>query len=184
MQTILDEVKALSDSGVKEVTLLGQNVNSYRDKREESLTIFGTKFSDSMAKGFKTVYKPKLGGLRFADLLEKVSEVDPELRIRFTSPHPKDFPDEVLHLINSKSNICNQLHLPAQSGSTEVLKNMRRGYSRESYLELVEHVKSIIPDVRLTGDMIAGELFFRLLQITKNVEKSLNCLKYAKKNVF
>lgn len=156
LQTILDEVKYLVDSGVKEVTLLGQNVNSYRDTREESLTIFNSKFDSNLAKGFKTVYKPKLGGLRFVDLLEKVSEIDPELRIRFTSPHPKDFPDEVLYLIKEKSNICNQLHLPAQSGSTKILENMRRGYSRESYLALVDHVKSIIPGVRLTGDMIAG----------------------------
>ena len=156
LQTILDEVKYLVDSGVKEVTLLGQNVNSYRDNRQESLAIFNSKFDSNLAKGFKTVYKPKLGGLRFADLLEKVSEIDPELRIRFTSPHPKDFPDEVLYLIKEKSNICNQLHLPAQSGSTKILENMRRGYSRESYLELVDHVKSIIPGVRLTGDMIAG----------------------------
>jgi len=73
LQTILDEVKYLVDSGVKEVTLLGQNVNSYRDNRQESLAIFNSKFDSNLAKGFKTVYKPKLGGLRFADLLEKVS---------------------------------------------------------------------------------------------------------------
>ena len=77
LQTILDEVKYLVDSGVKEVTLLGQNVNSYRDNRQESLAIFNSKFDSNLAKGFKTVYKPKLGGLRFADLLEKVSEIDP-----------------------------------------------------------------------------------------------------------
>merc|ERR1740129_2690570 len=109
-----------------------------------------------MAKGFKTIYKSKVGGLRFEDLLQKVSEIDPECRIRFTSPHPKDFPDQVLHLIASTPNICNQLHLPAQCGSSKILEAMRRGYTRESYLELVDHVKSIIPEVRFSGDMIAG----------------------------
>ena len=158
-QTILDEVSKLIDQGVKEVTLLGQNVNSYRDKSQESMNLFGEemiKKDSEMAKGFKTVYKPKLGGLRFEDLLYKVSQIDPEVRIRFTSPHPKDFPDQVLHLIAETPNICNQLHLPAQCGSTTVLENMRRGYTRESYLELVENVKKIIPNVTLSGDMIAG----------------------------
>ena len=77
---------------------LGQNVNSYRDDREESVMIFGQnlvkKSPTDMAKGFKTIYKSKVGGLRFEDLLQKVSEIDPECRIRFTSPHPKDFPDQ------------------------------------------------------------------------------------------
>ena len=132
------------------MTLLGQNVNSYRDT--SSLTAAGgldpqvdPKLPTNMSKGFKTVYKTKLGGRRFSDLLDKVSQVDPEMRIRFTSPHPKDFPDEVLHLIQERDNICNQLHMPAQSGSSEVLKTMRRGYTREAYLDLVEHIRDILP---------------------------------------
>ena len=158
-KTILDEVRALVDNGVKEVTLLGQNVNSYRDTREESIMIFGENLVQKeaeLAKGFKTVYKTKTGGLRFEDLLDKVSEIDPETRIRFTAPHPKDFPDQVLHLINSRKNICNQLHLPAQCGSSKILEAMRRGYTRESYLELVEQIRKIIPNIRFSGDMIAG----------------------------
>ena len=82
--------------GIKEVTLLGQNVNSYRDLSEQSS--FGgldAQPSTGMSRGFRTVYKPRSGGRQFADLLEKVSQVNPEMRIRFTSPHPKDFPDEV-----------------------------------------------------------------------------------------
>lgn len=78
--------------GVKEVTLLGQNVNSYRDTSEEQ---FCSPDLTQLSRGFKTVYRPKQGGLRFSDLLDRVSRIDPDMRIRFTSPHPKDFPDEV-----------------------------------------------------------------------------------------
>lgn len=78
--------------GVKEVTLLGQNVNSYRDTSEEQ---FCSSDLTQLSRGFKTVYRPKQGGLRFSDLLDRVSRIDPDMRIRFTSPHPKDFPDEV-----------------------------------------------------------------------------------------
>lgn len=99
--------------------------------------------------GFKTIYKPKLGGLRFADLLDKVSVACPDVRIRFTSPHPKDFPDEVLDLINERTNICNQMHIPAQSGSTAVLKAMRRGYTREAYIQLIQRIRERIPGVTI-----------------------------------
>lgn len=149
--SILDEVRYLRDSGVKEITLLGQNVNSYRDISEDSGRI-----DTNIAKGFKTVYKNKKGGLRFADLLEKVSSVDPDIRIRFTAAHPKDFPDEVLQVISSRPNICKLVHLPAQSGSTSVLERMRRGYSREAYLQLVQHIRETIPGVGLSTDMICG----------------------------
>ncbi|GAB6026727.1 CDK5 regulatory subunit associated protein 1 [Chamberlinius hualienensis] len=151
VSSILDEVRKLSDQGVKEVILLGQNVNSYQDKTKGEKTVV-TKLSS----GFSTVYKSKIGGLRFADLLEKVSEINPEMRIRFTSPHPKDFPDEVLHLIKERHNICKQIHLPAQSGNNRILKLMRRGYTRESYLSLVERIRFLIPDVALTSDFICG----------------------------
>ncbi|XP_011299631.1 CDK5 regulatory subunit-associated protein 1 [Fopius arisanus] len=153
--SILDEVQQLSDMGIKEITLLGQNVNSYRDLSQFN-SYPSEKSSTHLAKGFKTVYKPKLGGLRFSDLLDKVSQVNPEIRIRFTSPHPKDFPDEVLHLIAERPNICKQIHLPAQSGNSAVLERMRRGYTRESYLELVERIRSIIPQIKLSSDFIAG----------------------------
>jgi MiaB/RimO family radical SAM methylthiotransferase len=188
--TILDEVRALADQGVKEVTLLGQNVNSYRDDRAESLMIFGTQLTQGTVKGFETIYKPKIGGIQFADLLQKVSEIDPEIRIRFTSPHPKDFPDEVLHLIASTANICNQLHLPAQCGSTRILEAMRRGYTRQSYLELVERVREVIPGVRLSGDMIAGfcdetdEEFEQTLSlITTTQYGTLFCFPYSMREV-
>ncbi|XP_053723752.1 CDK5 regulatory subunit-associated protein 1 isoform X1 [Synchiropus splendidus] len=153
VSSILEEVRKLSDQGVKEVTLLGQNVNSYRDTSEEQ---FCGSDPTKMSRGFKTVYRSKQGGLRFSDLLDSVSLIDPDMRIRFTSPHPKDFPDEVLQLIAERRNICSQIHLPAQSGSTQVLTAMRRGYSREAYLDLVHNIRRIIPDVSLSSDFISG----------------------------
>uniref|UniRef100_A0A3B3T5D7 Mitochondrial tRNA methylthiotransferase CDK5RAP1 n=1 Tax=Paramormyrops kingsleyae TaxID=1676925 RepID=A0A3B3T5D7_9TELE len=151
--SILQEVRILSEQGVKEVTLLGQNVNSYRDTSE--LRFCGPEAAP-LSHGFSTVYRPRPGGLRFADLLDRVSLIDPDMRIRFTSPHPKDFPDEVLQLIQERGNICRQLHLPAQSGSSQVLQAMRRGYTREAYLELVANIRRIIPGVSLSSDFIAG----------------------------
>ncbi|XP_072917698.1 mitochondrial tRNA methylthiotransferase CDK5RAP1 [Hemitrygon akajei] len=153
ISSILQEVKLLSDQGVKEITLLGQNVNSYCDTSEIQ---FLTREPTHLSRGFSTIYRNKLGGLRFASLLDQVSRIDPEMRIRFTSPHPKDFPDEVLQLIQERPNICKHIHLPAQSGSTAILKAMRRGYTREAYLELVEHIRKIIPGVSLSSDFIAG----------------------------
>ncbi|XP_076609274.1 mitochondrial tRNA methylthiotransferase CDK5RAP1 [Chaetodon auriga] len=153
VSSILEEVRLLSEQGVKEVTLLGQNVNSYRDMSEEQFC--GSDLTQ-LSRGFKTVYRTKQGGLRFSDLLDRVSRIDPDMRIRFTSPHPKDFPDEVLHLIAERKNICQQIHLPAQSGSSKVLKAMRRGYTREAYLELVRNIKKIIPEVSLSSDFISG----------------------------
>lgn len=151
--SILEEVCILSEQGVKEVTLLGQNVNSYRDTSEEQLC---GPDPHQLSRGFSTVYRARKGGLRFADLLDRVSLIDPEMRVRFTSPHPKDFPDEVLQLIQERGNICKQIHLPAQSGSSTVLQAMRRGYTREAYLELVENIRRIIPGVSLSSDFITG----------------------------
>lgn len=157
IDSILEEVRMLSDQGVKEVTLLGQNVNSYRDLSESSY--YGTPDRSEVTRlreGFSTIYKAKSGGRRFADLLDKVSDIDKDMRIRFTAAHPKDFPDEVLHLIKERANICNQLHLPAQSGNNEVLKAMRRGYTVEAYRTLVDHVRNLVPGVALTSDFICG----------------------------
>jgi tRNA A37 methylthiotransferase MiaB len=169
--SIVDEARRLSREGYKEVTLLGQNVNSYADK---SGTFFaesrkGEKANDAdmsddpfepyYARGFRSVYKParsRDGAMRFGELLDLVADVDPEMRVRFTSPHPKDFPDEVLQIINSRANVGKQLHMPAQSGSTSVLERMRRGYSRDAYLDLATKVRSTIPGVAISSDFIAG----------------------------
>ncbi|KHJ86778.1 tRNA-i(6)A37 thiotransferase enzyme MiaB [Oesophagostomum dentatum] len=155
IDSIIEEVRRLSYEGVKQVTLLGQNVNSYRDM-SESVHVMGEPVTTSTVPGFSTVYKPKIGGRTFLTLLDKISEIDPEMRIRFTSPHPKDFPVEVIQLIKERPNICNQLHLPAQSGDDAVLERMGRGYTRELYLGLVETIRRVLPDVSLTSDFIAG----------------------------
>ena len=152
--SIENEVEHLvNEENVKEITLLGQNVNSYRDK-----SVITTNLDENyaMADGFKTVYKPKTGGLQFANLLEILAKKHPEVRFRFTSPHPKDFPDEVLNVIHDYANICKNLHLPAQSGNSNVLERMRRGYTRESYLKLVDQIRLLIPNISLSSDFICG----------------------------
>lgn len=95
-------------------------------------------------------------GAKFADLLNEVAKKAPEVRFRFTSPHPKNFPIPLLEVINENPNICKNIHLPAQSGNTQVLERMRRNYTREAYLELVDTIRSIIPEVTLSTDLICG----------------------------
>lgn len=157
LDSIVGEVEHLvREHGIREITLLGQNVNSYRDL---SGVADGTKPSQtpsSLATGFRTVYKTKVGGARFAQLLDEVARRLPQTRIRFTSPHPKDFPDEVLHVMGSHANICKQIHMPAQAGSSTVLERMRRGYTREAYVELVQRVRELLPGVALSSDFICG----------------------------
>lgn len=152
IDSIENEAKLLADQGIKEMTLLGQNVNSYRDLSADTARQQETQ----LVSGFKTVYKTKKGGLRFAELLERIAIAVPEMRIRFTSPHPKDFPDEVLTVMQRYPNICKNIHLPAQSGNSDVLERMRRGYTREAYLELVEHIRTVMPGIGLSSDFISG----------------------------
>lgn len=127
MASILKEIRQLSDEGYKEVTLLGQNVNSYKD-----------------------------GEHTFTRLMDEASLINPEIRFRFSSPHPKDFPDDLLHLIAERPNLCNYIHIPAQAGSDTMLERMRRPYTREQYLTLIEKMKAIIPGLSLSTDIIAG----------------------------
>lgn len=127
-EKILEEVEMLAKEGYKEITLLGQNVNSY-DGREN--------------------YK-------FANLLNDVCKIDGIERVRFISPHPKDFTDDVIEAIANNSKIARVLHLPLQSGSSAVLKKMNRKYTKEQYLELVDKIKTRIPDVVLSTDIIVG----------------------------
>jgi MiaB/RimO family radical SAM methylthiotransferase len=147
----------LLEEGVKEVVLLGQNVNSYHDKSEAALLAQPESTYHTSNGGFSNLYRLRGGaGYYFSDLVEAVSDLDPELRVRFTSPHPKDYPPELLQLMAERSNVCSQLHMPAQSGNTEVLERMRRGYSREAYLQLIDDVRTTIPDVAISSDFIAG----------------------------
>uniref|UniRef100_A0A8R1DT86 TRAM domain-containing protein n=1 Tax=Caenorhabditis japonica TaxID=281687 RepID=A0A8R1DT86_CAEJA len=155
IESIVEEVRRLRDEGYKQITLLGQNVNSYRDMSSVEFSL-NPSTSQDRVPGFKTVYKPKTGGLTFTSLLDKVSRAAPEVRFRFTSPHPKDFPMQLIELIASRPNLCNQLHLPAQSGDDETLERMGRGYTRDLYLRLVDDIRKVLPDVFLTSDFIAG----------------------------
>eukprot|EP00834_Sanchytrium_tribonematis_P004090 NODE_184_length_13742_cov_0.550539.p2 type:complete len:503 gc:universal NODE_184_length_13742_cov_0.550539:1419-2927(+) len=148
-QSIIDEVKRLRDEGIKEITLLGQNVNSYIDTTEKSNR------SHIMSGGFRSIYSPK-PGYRFFDLLDEASRAAPSIRFRFTSPHPKDFPMDLLHLIKERNNICKNIHLPLQSGSTSILKDMRRFYSKESYLDLADTIRKLMPDCSISTDIIVG----------------------------
>ncbi|KAK2426840.1 CDK5RAP1 protein [Trifolium repens] len=155
VDSIVREVAELWKEGVKEVTLLGQNVNSYNDASViEKEAEPGSNWK--LSEGFSSISKVRTTGLRFADLLDRLSLEFPEMRFRFTSPHPKDFPDELLYLMRERNNICKLIHLPAQSGSSTMLERMRRGYTREAYLSLVQKIRSIIPDVALSSDFICG----------------------------
>ncbi len=139
-QTILNECRDLLERGYREVTLLGQNVDSYR----WNLTSKGE---------IKDTNKPTTN---FAELMEMVAQLSPDLRIRFSTSHPKDMSDEVLNIIAKYENVCNYIHLPIQSGNTEVLARMNRGYSREWYLERIEAIHRIIPDCAISTDIITG----------------------------
>ena len=129
-QIVLNEVRQLINSGYKEITLLGQNVNSYGN---------GTDW-----------------GYNFSRLLREISEIPGDFRIRFMTSHPKDATKELIDTIASSDKICNHLHLPFQSGNNRVLKSMNRRYTRESYLELINYAKEKIPDVVITSDVIVG----------------------------
>ena len=135
LNSILNEVKDLQAKGFKEVTLLGQNVNSYKGRQEAR--------GESQEVGF-------------ADLLRIIAEAVPDMRIRFTTSHPKDMSDETLHVIAEYPNICKHIHLPVQSGSDRILKLMNRKYTREWYLERVAAIRRIIPDCGLTTDIFCG----------------------------
>jgi len=133
VESILREVSDLRDKGYKEVTLLGQNVNSYH------LESLGS-----------------LGELGFPNLLRRVAEEVPEMRVRFTTSHPKDMSDETLKVIAEMPNICKHIHLPVQSGSDRILKLMNRKYTREWYLDRVAAIRRIIPDCGLSTDIFVG----------------------------
>ena len=131
--SIVNECRTLFEEGYREVTLLGQNVDSYywiNEQKDEQVT--------------------------FANLMEQVALISPMLRIRFSTSHPKDITDEVLHMIVKYENICNYIHLPVQSGSSRVLQMMNRTYSREWYIAKVNRIRELIPDCGLSTDMITG----------------------------
>ena len=131
MESILTECQQLVDAGYKEVTVLGQNVNSYRyDKNGQAVS--------------------------FAELLYQISRLSPDLRIRYSTSHPKDCSDELLHVHRERDNVCNFIHLPVQHGNSDVLERMRRTYSREEYLDLIDRARRIVPGISFSTDIIAG----------------------------
>lgn len=139
-QTIVEEAKNLYQQGVREVTLLGQNVDSYRwniNAKQE-------------------IQDPTKPSVNFAQLLEMVALVSPDLRVRFSTSHPKDMTDDVLTTMAKYKNICKYIHLPIQSGSTDVLHRMNRGYTREWYLDRISAIRRIMPDCAISTDIITG----------------------------
>lgn len=130
-RTILNEAKDLFEKGYREITLLGQNVNSYRWAEEGKIT-------------------------NFAHLMEMIAKISPLLRVRFSTSHPKDISEELIKTIASYDNICNYIHLPVQSGSTRMLEKMNRKYTREDYMNKIEMIKKYIPDCSISTDIITG----------------------------
>ncbi len=127
--TIIDEVKELIENGFKEVTLLGQNVDKYSWNE---------------------------GEVTFAQLLEQVALLSPSLRVRFSTSYPQDMTDDVLHMMAKYSNICKYIHLPVQHGNNRILEKMKRGYTREWYLNRIEAIKKIVPECAVSSDFITG----------------------------
>lgn len=148
VESILAEVRDLHDKGFKEVTLLGQNVNSYgllpNGRRPENGVIIEE-------EGGKELHV-----CSFAELLKRVAQAVPDMRVRFTTSNPEDMSEDILHAIAEEPNLCNHIHFPAQSGSNSTLKLMNRKYTREDYLEKVAAIRRIIPDCGLTTDIFVG----------------------------
>ncbi|MCQ2239204.1 MAG: tRNA (N6-isopentenyl adenosine(37)-C2)-methylthiotransferase MiaB [Bacteroidaceae bacterium] len=144
VESILNEARDLQARGYKEVTLLGQNVNSYRWEVNET----GEGNDGTGTDGGEIIDFPKL--------LRKVAETVPNMRIRFSTSHPKDMSDETLHVIAEMPNVCKHIHLPVQSGSSRILKLMNRKYTREWYLDRVAAIRRIVPDCGLSTDIFSG----------------------------
>lgn len=154
VESILREVADLHERGFKEVTLLGQNVNSY---------------------GLSPSGKAVEGGTSFAQLLRKVARAVPDMRVRFTTSNPEDMSEDILHAIAEEPNLCHHIHFPVQSGSDRILKLMNRKYTREDYLRKVDAIRRIIPDCGLTTDIFVGyhdetdEDYMQTLSLVKEV---------------
>jgi tRNA-2-methylthio-N6-dimethylallyladenosine synthase len=142
-ETIVNEAGELFQRGYREVTLLGQNVDSYL------WTGGGLKKENPSIEDLNNA-------VTFSQLLEMVAKVHPDLRVRFSTSHPKDMTDDVLHMINKYENICKYVHLPIQSGSTRILEMMNRGYTREWYIERIKAIRKIVPDCAISTDVITG----------------------------
>ena len=144
-ESIVLEAQNLFENGYKEITLLGQNVDSY------------LWFGGGPKKEFKKLSKEQQdSSVDFADLLEKVATAVPEMRVRYSTSHPRDITEKVVHTMAKFKNICNHIHFPVQSGSSRILDLMNRNYTREEYLDKIGMIRSIIPNCAISGDIIAG----------------------------
>jgi len=168
-QSIVTECTDLFNRGYREVTLLGQNVDSYKwkttNKSSETDTqkqVLGMDLLDKVLasgedfSGLQPHYTVEAGDVTFANLLEMVAQISPELRIRFSTSHPKDITDDVLYAIKKYDNICKYIHLPIQSGNSRVLKLMNRTYNREWYMDRIAAINRIIPECAISTDIITG----------------------------
>lgn len=163
-QSILDEIQDLWNKGFKEVTLLGQNVDSY------------LWYGGGLKKDFvKATEMQKATAVDFAQLLEMCAVKFPKMRFRFSTSNPQDMHDEVLHVIAKYHNVCKYIHLPVQSGSTRILKEMNRQHTREEYMQLIDKVRSIIPDCSISQDIITGFP----TETEEDHQDTLSLMKYA-----
>lgn len=191
--SIISECKTLFDEGYREVTLLGQNVDSYYQAQASPSnfipSLSGTseggafedstnskQISDSLIANTPPPGGRGAGAVTFALLLEQVALISPLLRVRFSTSHPKDITDDVLHTIAKYENICNYIHLPVQSGSTRVLQMMNRTYSREWYIAKVNRIRELIPDCGISTDMITGFC----TETEEDHQESLSLMEYCK----
>ena len=144
-KSIIKECTELFNNGYREVTLLGQNVDSY------------LWYGGGAKKNFKKVdLQIQKKSINFANLLELVAQINPDLRVRFSTSNPQDMTLDVIQKIAKYENICNYIHLPVQSGSSRILKLMKRGYTRKEYLNLIDNIKNVIPDCAISMDIITG----------------------------
>ena len=144
-ESIIEECTELFNDGYREITLLGQNVDSY------------LWYGGGPKKNFKKAnIEARKKSINFADLLERVAQISPKLRVRFSTSNPQDMTIDVIKKIAKYENICNYIHLPVQSGSTRILKLMKRGYDRKGYIQLIDSIKKLIPDCAISMDIITG----------------------------
>lgn len=163
--SILKECKELRENGYKEITLLGQNIDSY------------LWYGGGPKKDFsKASELQRATAINFAQLLNMVAEACPEIRIRFSTSNPQDMHEEVLHVMAKHTNICKYIHLPVQSGSTSVLQRMNRQHTREEYIYLVDKIRKIVPDCAISHDIIAGFCG----ETEEEHQETLSLMKYAK----
>jgi tRNA-2-methylthio-N6-dimethylallyladenosine synthase len=164
-QSIITEIKDLYEKGFKEVTLLGQNVDSY------------LWYGGGLKKDFsKATEMQKATAVDFAQLLEQCATAFPKMRFRFSTSNPQDMHEEVLHVIAKYHNVCKYIHLPVQSGSTRILKEMNRQHTREEYMQLIDKVYQIIPECSISQDMITGFP----TETEKDHQDTLSLMEYAR----